>query len=111
MTKLGQTDNFTLNDYISTLEKYLGKGVIKYIIFNTELPDAKLLKKYAKEGEKPVRPGEYPGNFKKIYGVKFLGHKLLSHKNYRADKNDPLASERSFIRHDPHKLAKIIYNL
>jgi len=107
MTKPGQTDNFTLSDYISHIEKYLGKGVIEYVIFNTEMPDSKLLKKYAKHGEKPVTPGD----FKKISGAKLLGYKLLSHNIYKADKNDALSGERSFIRHDPHKLAKIIYNL
>jgi len=107
MTKPGQTDNFILNDYIFTLEKYLGKGIIKYVIFNTELPDSKLLKKYARQGEKPVNPGD----FKKLPGVKFLGYKLLSREIYKTDKNDALSRQRSLIRHDPNKLAKIIYNL
>ena len=107
MTKPGQTDNFTLNEYLTTLEKYLGRKIIKYVIFNTESPDAKLLKKYSRQGEKPVLPGD----IKKIAGIKFLGHKLLSHKIYKADKNDVLSGERSFIRHNPDKLAKIIYNI
>ena len=107
MTKPGQTDKFTLNDYVSTLEKYLGKGVIKYVIFNTEMPDPKLLKKYAKAGESPV----VAGDLKNLPDAKLMGYKLLSHKIYRADKNDKLGGERSFVRHDPQKLAKIIYNL
>jgi len=107
MTKAGQTDNFTLNDYIVALEKYLGKGIIKYVVFNTELPDSKLLKKYAKHGEKPV----IPGDFKKLPKIDFLGNKLLSHNNYRVDKNDKLGDLRSLIRHDSCKLAKIIYDL
>lgn len=107
MTKPGQTDNFTLNDYISTIEKYLGKGIIKYVIFNTEMPDPKLLKKYAGHGEKPVMPE----NFKKGPNIKFMGYKLLSHKVYKADKNDALSNERSLIRHDSNKLAKIICDL
>ena len=32
MNKAGQTDNFSANDYILELEKYLGKGIIKYAI-------------------------------------------------------------------------------
>ena len=107
MTKPGQTDNFALNDYISALEKYLGKKVIKYVIFNTELPGNKLLKKYARQGEKPV----VQGDIKKIPSIKFLGHKLLSHEIYKEDKNDKLSGERSLIRHNPAKLAKIIYEL
>jgi len=107
MTKAGQTDNFTVNDYISTLEKYLGKGIIKYVIFNSELPGSELLKKYTKQGEKPV----ILGDFKKLSGIKLLEHKLLSHEVYCADKNDKLCSQRSLIRHDSQKLAKIICSL
>jgi uncharacterized cofD-like protein len=107
MTKAGQTDNFTLNEYISTIEKYLGKKIIEYVVFNTETPDSKLLKKYSRYGEKLV----IPGDFKKFPKIKFLGYKLLSHKIHKADKNDALSGERSFIRHDSCKLAKIIYDL
>jgi len=107
MTKPGQTENFTLTEYYNEIEKYLGRGIIKYIIFNIEKPSKELLKKYAKKDEKPVSIG----NFKPPQGVKLLKYKLLSKKIYKADKNDALSKERSFIRHDPDKLAKIIYNL
>lgn len=108
MTKRGQTDNFDLNDYISALEKYLGEKVINYVIFNTENPDAKLIKKYAREGEKPITIGNFKKNKKDI---KLLSYKLLSREIYKTDKNDVIASQRSVIRHDSDKLAKIIYEL
>ncbi|MCX6722399.1 MAG: YvcK family protein [Candidatus Staskawiczbacteria bacterium] len=107
MTELGQTNGFSSIDYISGLEKYVGKGIIKHAIFNTELPDSKLLKKYAKYGEKPVIKGE----IEKLPNLNFLEYKLLSHKIYKTDKNDKLSEERSLIRHDSNKLAKIIYDL
>ena len=107
MTKAGQSNNFTLNEYVSVIEKYLGKNIIDYVIYNTELPESKLLKKYSKYGENLVGPGD----FKKMPKIKFLGHKLLSHKIIKADKNDQLSSQRSLIRHDANKLAKIIYDL
>ncbi|MCX6724054.1 MAG: YvcK family protein [Candidatus Staskawiczbacteria bacterium] len=107
MTELGQTDSFTAENYISELEKYVGKNAIKYAIFNTETPDQKLLKKYARFGEKPVELGDA----EILPGVNFLKHKLLSHKVYKIDKNDKLGAERSLIRHDSDKLAKVIYEL
>jgi len=107
MTKPGQTDGFDLKDYISHIEKYLGKGVIKYVIFNTEVPDEKLLKKYKLHGEKILLPGDY----KAITGVTFLGKKLLSHKTPVIDPHDKLAHERSLVRHDSDKLARIIYKI
>ena len=107
MTEAGQTDNFTSKDYISELEKYVGKGVIKYAVFNSELPDSKLLKKYSRQGEKPVAGGKA----EESAGVEFIERKLLSHKIYKVDKNDKLQGERSLIRHDGDKLAKVIHEL
>ncbi len=111
MNKDCQTNNFTLNEYISALEKYLGKNIIKYVIYNTEIPEKRLIKKYAEKGEKLMRIEEHPGDLEKMTNIKFLGHKLLSHKVIKADKNDAVAKERSLVRHDSAKLAKIIYNI
>lgn len=107
MTELGQTDNFTSVNYISELEKYAGKGAVKYAIFNTEKPDINLLKKYSRLGEKPVEKG----NSEKLPNVNFLEHKLLSHEVYKIDKHDHLSQERSLIRHNPNKLAQIIVDI
>lgn len=107
MTEPGQTNNFTSDNYISELEKYAGNGIIKYAIFNTELPNSKLLKKYAKYGEKPV----VKGNSKNLERIIFIEKKLLSHIIFKTDKNDKLGDERSLIRHNPDKLAKVIYKI
>ena len=76
MTELGQTDNFSSADYISELERYIGKGIIKYAIFNKESPKSGLLKKYCRIGEKAVEKGD----ISKLPEVKFLDYNLLSHK-------------------------------
>lgn len=105
MTKQGHTDNFTVADYIKIIEKYCGKNIIDYVIYNTEKPDEKLLKYYNHEGEFLVEPGElsaYPR-------VNFIGKKLLSKSVIKQNKNDLL--KRTLVRHDSAKLAKIIYNI
>lgn len=107
MTKSGQTDGFNAVDYVKVLEKYLGKGAIDYVVYNKEKPEEKILKKYLRKGESLVAAG----NFDNAPNVKLLSHNLLSHKIYKAEKNDALANFRSIIRHDSDKLAKIIYNL
>jgi len=107
MTKPGQTDGFSLVDYIKTVEKYLGRGAIDYVIYNKEKPDRKILKKYLRQGEDLV----VAGDFSKLPKVKLLSYNLLSHKVYQAKKNDALANFRSLIRHDSDKLAEVIYNL
>ncbi len=107
MTKKGHTDHFTVNEYIRVIEKYLGKGIIQDVIFNTESPDVKLIKKYTASGEYLVERGDTT----KFSNINFHGHKLLSHKKVEQNKNDKLANLRSLIRHDSNKLAKIIYNI
>ena len=107
MTKPGQTDGYSLVDYIKVIEQYLGRGVIDYVVYNKELPSQKLLKKYSKKGEAVVSPGD----FNKMKKIKLLSHNLLSHKSYRPNKNDALGNFRSLIRHDSDKLAEVIYNL
>jgi uncharacterized cofD-like protein len=107
MTKPGQTDNFTLIDYVKTLEKYSGQGAIDCVIYNKERPDEKLLKKYMRQGEKLVQAGD----LRQLPKIKFLGYNLLSHRVYKAAREDELGNLRSLVRHDPDKLAKIIYNL
>ena len=111
MTKHGQTDKFKLNDYILALEKYLGKNIIKYVIFNTKLPDNELLKRYSKYGEKTLGPGENSKELEKKSHIRFIGEELLSDEIYQPNKNDAIADQRSVIRHNSDKLAKIIYEL
>jgi len=48
MTKFGETNSFTADKFLSVLEKYLGKGVLDYIIINTEKPKKQYLEKYKK---------------------------------------------------------------
>jgi len=108
MTKPGHTDGYNLVDYIRTIEQYLGRGVIDYVIYNKELPSQELLKKYARKGEAVVRLGDFK---KKLPRIKLLSYNLLSHKFRRARKSDALGGFRSLIRHDSDKLAEVIYNL
>ena len=38
MTKKGETDGFTGEDFVREIEKYLGTGVLDYVIFNSKKP-------------------------------------------------------------------------
>ena len=56
MTQPGETDNFTVNDHVQTLEKYLGKNTIDAVIATNTVINDELLDKYASEEQKdPVR--------------------------------------------------------
>ncbi len=95
MTKYGETNNFTVEDFCREIEKYLGKNVIDYVIINIEKISKKNLKKYSKERAQPVELRD-EGFFKE--------------RKYKLIKA-PLLRKTQFLRHDPHKLAKILADI
>jgi len=104
MNRHGHTDGFSVQDYVDTIEKYVGtKGVFDYVLYNTKKPPKALLKKYADEGE----PLEDVPRGKISY--KLIGADLLSNAVAKKSKTDVV--NRALIRHDSDKLAKVISNL
>jgi len=110
MTQLGNTDGFGVEDFLTVLEKYLGKDVIDYVIFNTgKLSSGKL------ERVKRVFPG---ADFIK-YGKALLKKKnfvpadVLNRDIRALNPKDSLvrgANQRTMVLHDQEKLAKIVFN-
>lgn len=94
MTKYGETNNFKASDFVRTLEKYLGRGVIDYILVNTSKPHAKYLKKYLKEKSQVV----------------VFDKENFSNSKYKIIAA-PLLRNSPFLRHDPEQLAKVIDKL
>jgi len=95
MTKYGETNKFTAEDFFATLEKYLGKGVIDYFLVNIEKPKNCYLGKYNKEKAELVKYDKKILNSWKKPKVIFA--RLL--------RQGPL------LRHDSKKLAKVISNI
>lgn len=92
MTKYGETNHFTAEDFFAKLEKYLGRGVIDYFIVNTEKPRNYYLNRYKKEKSEPVK---------------------YDRKSMRAWKKPKVILARllrsgSLLRHDSQKLAQTI---
>jgi uncharacterized cofD-like protein len=56
MTKKGETDGFSAEDFLRVIEKYLGKNVLDFAIFNNKKPSERLLRKYRREGAEFVAP-------------------------------------------------------
>ncbi|MGC9599409.1 MAG: gluconeogenesis factor YvcK family protein [Minisyncoccia bacterium] len=95
MTKRGETDNFTAEDFLNTIEKYLGKNVLDFAIFNKKRPLGRLLKKYEGEGARLVDPPRAPMRNRK---PKYLVADVLD--------------TSPFIRHgSPQKLGKLLFSL
>ena len=95
MTQPGETDNFTVNDHVQTLEKYLGKNSIDAVIATTNNTNDELLDKYATEEQKdPVR----------------IDYENIIKENYELLEGDLLTTADGTIKHDSLKLSSIIFS-
>lgn len=95
MTQPGETDNFTVNDHVQTLEKYLGKDTIDVVVATNTIINDELLDKYATEEQKdPVR----------------IDYENIIKENYELLEGDLLTTSDGTIKHDSLKLSSIIFS-
>lgn len=92
MTKHGETNNFTVLDFVKEIEKYLKKE-LDYVIYNNFVPNKEIIRKYRKKHPELLKLVEIN---KDLPIEKFIGKNLLL---------------KSLIEHDPKKLAKTIISL
>lgn len=91
MTKLGETHGFHASHFVEALERYLGKGILHYVLLNTKRPSRDRLKYYEKESSEFVEAGDMAARPTPIYGDFLRSH--------------------GFVRHDPDRLAKMLVSL
>lgn len=103
MTRFSQTHNFTANDHINEIEKYLGRKVDIVLINNRAVPK-KILLLYEKEREFPVKD-----DIAKNSHFQTIRKDYLALKPINKVKSDIL--KRSYLRHDSYKLGKTIISL
>lgn len=106
MTKHGQTDGFKAFDFVTHLEKYLGRGQITTLVTNTKKPAAKWLSRHKKEYSEFVQPDI--ATLKRMK-LNVIAEPLLSSNTFEKNSSDIL--KRSYLRHDSNKLAKLIWQL
>ncbi len=95
MTKFGETNGFFAKDFISAIEKYLGKNSLDYALFNKRKPSKSLLARYRREHAEFVEPVGFD-------------EASIRPRIVIAD----LLDRGPFIRHAPeHKLAKLLLSL
>lgn len=95
MTKNGETNGFSALDFLAAAEKYLGDGIIHYLLVNTKKPGGVRLARYAQEQSELVAlPRDYKEKLDKTTVIK-----------------GDLLTKSGLIRHDPKKLANAILNL
>ncbi len=109
-TKEGQTDNFAVHDFAQEIERFTGyEDCLDYVLYNTEEAPESLLNKYAAAGENMVKFG---GPESETSESTYIGADLLAlNGGPERAKGDAIAHKRSYIRHDPHKVAKELIQL
>ncbi len=105
VTKPGQTDGFSVADYAEEIERFVGAPVLDFVVFKTEKPSAKLMKRYAHDGEFLV---EYDDESLNNASYRAIGCELIDDQPVSSAANDAIASSRSLIRHDTEKTAQIL---
>ncbi len=104
MTKSEHTPGFTVADYTRAMEQQW-HGKFDYVVWNTRQPSPAVMKRYARQGDSIVKLGE------RLPGREYIGADLVSHRAVRATKTDPIANQRTLIRHDSDRLARIIFGI
>ncbi|MBI2055550.1 MAG: YvcK family protein, partial [Candidatus Sungbacteria bacterium] len=95
MTKPGETAHLKAADFVPEVERYLGRGIIDFAVFNKERPKLRVLKRYRRAGAEFIDPR----------GLDLARKKP---KYVLAD----LLDSGKFARHSPReKLARVILKL
>lgn len=104
MTKINQTHGMTSKDFVNEVTKYLG-GKLDYVIVNNSDLPSDINEKYAEEQWHMVKDDTDDKS-----GYKVIRDKVwLEGQEFKRVSSDVVP--RSFIRHDPKKLAEITYKI
>ncbi|QUI25018.1 YvcK family protein [Vallitalea pronyensis] len=97
MTQPGETDYYSLEDHIKVIEKYLGKGIIDYVIVNNQGIPKDILELYVEDDAIPVT---YHKDKLQESGIQVLEAPLLK-----------ILKGTTLIRHNPDRLAEVIISI
>lgn len=107
VTKIGQTEGFTVSDHAAEIQRFAGHDFLDYVIYNNQVPTEAQTTRYAKEQAVVVEADEAVMGTKNYVAV---GEPLLG-QVVEKESNDILPVTRSLIRHDPEAVAKSLINL
>ena len=104
MNKPGQTDEFTVADYASEIERFAGVK-LDHVLYNNHRPSQELIDRYAKDGEMLVEWNKEELKKEHFYasGKRLIADEVWENTNAASD---PLAAQRSLIRHDADRVAR-----
>ena len=93
MTQHGESDGYTASKHLKVLIEHTSEKIVNCCILNHAACDTRTLLKYAKEHSFPVIPDKE--KIERLKAVAIVGD---------------LINETEYIRHDPEKLAKVIFD-
>lgn len=94
MTQAGETDGYSASEHLNVLIKHSHPRLVDYCIVNTASVPEDIMKRYLQENSSMVAADTYK--------IRALGYRAIE---------DDIISVKEFVRHDPEKLAKIIFGL
>lgn len=103
VTQAGQTDGYSCADHIAAIERCLGDRVLDAVLVNSNVPAPSILQRYQSEGSDLVRVDD-----------KIAAHRvqiILDDLVENLDQRRILWEKQDLLRHDPEKLAELIWNL
>lgn len=98
VTQPGQTDGFDATKHVASIEKYLGQGILDYVVINDSRPPDAILRRYEEGGAQFVQPEGYSGRVTPLCRdvmEDIEGKRILWEK-------------QDLIRHHPDKLARVL---
>jgi len=110
MTQPGQTDGFDASDHLETLSRYLGLTPDVFVL-NTARPPRELLELYRRDGSMLVK-----ADVRSVKGLRAVATNLLEPRGLDvltlyARHGRGLLQGPHYIRHDPDRLARIVWKL
>jgi len=107
MTQPGQTDNYDIVKHVTEIEKYLGKGILDFVMINDNKPSKELLAQYQEKNARYINHSKNCLEKIKSKGIKIIKKDLLDEKRQKQE----LWQKQDYLRHDPTKVAKVIFSI
>lgn len=108
VTKKGQTSDFTVSDHADEIERFAGRPILDYVLYNNQQPDQELAERYRQEDAYLVEIDSARLEKKAYHGIagEFLGAMASSAGHVEASQ-----VTRSLIRHDSKAVAHAIMEI
>ncbi|MDA0837070.1 MAG: uridine diphosphate-N-acetylglucosamine-binding protein YvcK [Planctomycetota bacterium] len=104
VTQPGQTEGFTADDHVNTIERYLGVDVLDAVIVNNYVPPDEVMAAYERDGAALVLPDDKLRSRTKLRIIEENLVEDIHSKRILWEKQD-------LLRHDPTKLAFLLVRL